>query len=221
MIYVQFVSDFTCPFCYVARTAFLKAVQEYDAEVEIDFLPYEQTPPEVPQEDTFHDPIKKQNYKKYLTKRCRELGLSAKLPPKVVPRPYTRLANEGSQFAEEFGMAGAYAQRILDAYYLEEQDIGRVDVLTKLAGEVGLDEAAFRESLVTGAFSRVVEQLEQDIIEDIQPKKIPTILIGEGIRLDGGAYSVEQYKKFLRQAEEEQIKLALEGAGCGDNGCGI
>ena len=219
MIYVQFISDFTCPFCYVARAAFLEAAKDF--EVEIDFLPYEATPPGQSRPDTCHDQQKRREYRLYLAKRCRELGLSAKLPPGVSPRPYTRLATEGRYFAEDHGRGIAYSQRVLDAYYLEEQDIGDPEVLTRLADEVGLDSSSFRAALERGDYTAVVEQLERDIVEEVQPKRIPTILIGEQIRLDGGAYSVERYRKLLQAAQEEQLQLALDGAGCGDYGCGI
>ena len=221
MINIQFITDFTCPYCYVARASLLKAVSEFDVEVEIKYLPYEGTPVGELQADVYHDPVRRQQYRKYLSKLCRELLPDAKIPPRVVPRPYTRLAFEGRCFAEDAGKGDAYTQRVLDGYYKEELDIGQPDILSQLAGEVGLDEVEFRTALERGTYTRIVEQLEADTIAEVRPEKIPVILIGDNIRLDGGAYSVERYKKYLEQAQDDQIKLAISGAGCGDNGCGI
>jgi predicted DsbA family dithiol-disulfide isomerase len=35
----------------------------------------------------------------------------------------------------------------LEAFFVEGQDIGDIDVLTRLAGEIGLDEREFKEAL--------------------------------------------------------------------------
>jgi predicted DsbA family dithiol-disulfide isomerase len=77
---------------------------------------------------------------------ARRLGVPITLPP-VSPQPHTHLAFEGFQFAKEHGKANDYNHRVLSAFFQEGQDIGDVDVLTRLAGEVGLDEKAFREAL--------------------------------------------------------------------------
>jgi predicted DsbA family dithiol-disulfide isomerase len=42
-----------------------------------------------------------------------------------------------------------YNHRVLEAFFVEGQDIGQIDVLTRLAGEVGLNEKQFEEALRT------------------------------------------------------------------------
>ena len=70
------------------------------------------------------------------------------LPP-VSPQPHTHLAFEGYQYAKEHGKGNEYNHRVLEAFFVEGRDIGDIGVLTKLAGEVGLDEQEFEEALRT------------------------------------------------------------------------
>jgi len=48
--------------------------------------------------------------------------------------------------ATEHGKGNDYNHRVLEAFFLEGQDISQIDVLTKLAGEVGLNEREFEKA---------------------------------------------------------------------------
>jgi predicted DsbA family dithiol-disulfide isomerase len=65
-------------------------------------------------------------------------GVEIKLPS-ISPQPYTHLAFEGYQYAKEHGLANEYNDRVLRAFFQEDQDIGQIDVLTKLAEAIGLN----------------------------------------------------------------------------------
>ena len=77
---------------------------------------------------------------------ARRMGVPITLPP-VSPQPHTHLAFEGYQFAKEHGKGNDYNHRVLQAFFVESQDIGQIEVLTKLAGEVGLNLKEFEEAL--------------------------------------------------------------------------
>lgn len=215
-IQIQFITDFTCPYCYVARSMLLEAVKEED--VEIVWLPYEASPVSEPQIDTFHDPRRKQRYRKDLLPLCRSYHIEMNLPPRVVPRPYTRLAFKGYLYAEQQGRGQEYSQYVLDAYYKEEKNIGSADVLTSLAETAGLQPEAFSEALDSPDYEAALEQLEQTVLHSLQPTALPTILIGNSIRLDGGVYTVEQFRELLKKAASEEI-ISRSGSACGINGC--
>jgi hypothetical protein len=68
---------------------------------------------------------------------ARKMGVPINLPP-VSPQPHTHLAFEGYQYAKQHGKGNEYNHRVLTAVFVERQDIGQIDVLTRLAGEVGL-----------------------------------------------------------------------------------
>src|SRR5262249_66330 len=73
---------------------------------------------------------------------ARRLGVPIARPP-ISPQPHSHLAFEGYQYAREHGRGIAYNHRVLEAFFREGRDIGKIDVLTKLAGEVGLDQPEF------------------------------------------------------------------------------
>ncbi len=77
---------------------------------------------------------------------ARRMGVAIRLPP-VSPQPHTHLAWEGFQFAKGHGRASEYNHRVLEAFFVEGLDIGRPEVLARLAGEAGLDASAFRAAL--------------------------------------------------------------------------
>ena len=62
--------------------------------------PFELTEEPKERVDTYHDETRKAHYQ-ILKEPAGQLGLAMKLPPAVVPRPYTRLAFEGWYFAKE------------------------------------------------------------------------------------------------------------------------
>src|SRR5437868_3156360 len=77
---------------------------------------------------------------------ARRMGVPIRLPD-VSPQPHTHLAFEGYQYAREHGKGNEYNHRVLEAFFAEGRDIGQIDVLARLAGEVGLDEREFEEAL--------------------------------------------------------------------------
>ena len=50
---IQFVTDYVCPYCMVAKVPFMQAIQGKDVEVE--WIPYELTQEPDERIDTYHD----------------------------------------------------------------------------------------------------------------------------------------------------------------------
>ena len=85
-----------------------------------------------------------------------------------------------------------------------------------------MDQSTFETALSEGIYREKLNEIESEVLQSIQPKTIPTILIGDSIRLDGGAYTPAQFRAFLDRASKEQQDITtISGAGCGENGCGF
>lgn len=151
----------------------------------------------IPPVDTVGDPVRREHYAQALEPVCRALGISIHLPPRIRPRPYTRLAMEGQLFAEQYGKAEEYSDRVFDAYYVEEQDIGSPAVLTALAAEAGLPAEEFSAALQNGTYTRELLERERFAVQTYRPETVPLIVINDTVRLDGDIYSVEQYRDAL------------------------
>jgi predicted DsbA family dithiol-disulfide isomerase len=114
---------------------------------------------------------------------ARRLGVPIQLPP-VSPQPHTHLPFEGYQYAREHGKGNDYNHRVLRAFFVEGQDIGSIDVLTKLAGEVGLDEQEFGEALRTRKYRQAHQQALHHAYQEAGITGVPAFFIGRH-RLEG------------------------------------
>jgi predicted DsbA family dithiol-disulfide isomerase len=108
---------------------------------------------------------------------ARRIGVPITLPA-VSPQPHTHLAFEGYQFAREHGRGNDYNHRVLVAFFVEGRDIGDVGVLTKLAGEVGLDERDFGEALRSRTYRVAHQQALRHAYEEAGVTGVPMFVIG-------------------------------------------
>ena len=108
---------------------------------------------------------------------ARRMRVEIKLPP-VSPQPHTHLAFEGYQYAKEHGKGNDYNHRVLTAFFVEGQDIGQIDMLTKLAGEVGLNEREFEEALRTRKYRQAHQQALRHSYEEAGVTGVPMFVIG-------------------------------------------
>jgi predicted DsbA family dithiol-disulfide isomerase len=130
------------------------------------------------------------------------------LPP-VSPQPHTHLAFEGYQFAKEHARGNDYNRRVLAAFFQEGQDIGDVDVLTRLAGEVGLDTEAFREALGARKYRAAHQEALRRAYES-GVTAVPTFVIG------GRVLTGLQDRAALERVLDEELRA--RGAGEGSAG---
>ncbi|MBQ1090511.1 DsbA family protein [Streptomyces sp. B93] len=185
----------------------------HDLDAAIEWMPFELRPhptPTLRPEDEYLPAV----WARSVYPMARRLGVDITLPT-VSPQPYTRLAFEGYQYAAEHGRAAQYTPRVLRAFFQENQDIGRVDVLAGLAAELGLDPARFTEALESGTYARA----HQEALRTAQKHRIsvvPTIIVGERHRLEG----VPAAADIRRAVLDAQAELAIaRGAACGTDGC--
>jgi predicted DsbA family dithiol-disulfide isomerase len=108
------------------------------------------------------------------------MGVPIKLPA-VSPQPHTHLAFEGYQYAREHRRGNEYNHRVLQAFFVEGRDIGQIDVLTKLAGEVGLDEEEFGRSLRARKYKEAHRQALRHAYQEAGVSGVPMFVIGEQV----------------------------------------
>jgi predicted DsbA family dithiol-disulfide isomerase len=108
------------------------------------------------------------------------MGVPIQLPA-VSPQPHSHLAFEGYQFAREHGRGNEYNHRVLQAFFVEGKDIGDVGVLTKLAGEVGLNVQAFGEAMRTRTYREVHRRALWHAYEEAGVTGVPMFVIGDRV----------------------------------------
>lgn len=215
MLNILFVTDFVCPYCLVAKEALHQALLETGIEAEVMLQPLELTEEPKERVDTYHDETRKAHYQ-ILVKPAKELGLDMKLPPAVVPRPYTRLAFEGWYFAKSKGLGDAYSDLMYRAYFVDERDIGDLEVLVSLAESVGLDPQEYRKALLEGTYCAEEKEDVSYSRNVLRVKGVPSIYInGRPVTLQ--TYTKEEMIGILTQQQENSGE---GGFFCGPEGCG-
>jgi predicted DsbA family dithiol-disulfide isomerase len=129
------------------------------------------------------------------------MGVEIKLPS-ISPQPHTHLAFEGYQYAREHSKASEYNDRMLRAFFQEDQDIGKIDVLTTLAEEIGLNGKEFKEALETRRYE-IAHQQALEYGEQLGIDSVPTFMIGD--RILSGLLSKENL--------EREISAVVKGEG--------
>ena len=132
---------------------------------------------------------------------ARQLDVPIALP-EVSPQPHTHLAFEGYQYAREHGKGNEYNRRVLEAFFVEGRDIGRGDVLTELAGAVGLDEKEFGEALRTRKYREAHRRALRHAYEEAGVTGVPMFVIG------GRVLTGLQDRKTLEALIEEETRKA-------------
>lgn len=228
MLDILMVTDYVCPYCLVAKEALGRALRETGIEARIRTQPFELTEEPKERVDTYHDENRRAHYR-ILEEPAKELGLDMKLPPAVIPRPYTRFAFEGWYFACEKNCGDAYQDLMYRAYFIEEKDIGDPEVLAGLAGRIGLDGEEYRTALLEGTYRTKEKEAVAYAKDVLRVKTVPTIYIN-GNKVSPERYTVHEMTEILRQEERRAGGNASEGESeeqgegngfsCRTDGCG-
>ena len=214
MLEIIFATDYVCPYCIVGKAALKAAAKELNLEIRFITAPKELTVEPAPRVDTYHDLVRREHYQ-ILVEPARQLGLDIKLPPAVVPRPYTRLAFEGHCYAEDMGRAEAYDDAVYRAYFIEEKDIEQVEILGDIAASVGLDRLEYLKCLKDGIYTQRHRIADAYTKENLKVKGIPTLFIN-GKKYEFEDYTIDDAKRILTGASTEATS---EFHGCGEDGC--
>jgi len=144
--------------------------------VEVEWMPFELRPEPNPTLHPEGDYLQRA-WQQSVYPLARQMGVKIVLP-RVSPQPHTHLAFEGFQYAKAHGKGTEYNQRVLEAFFQEEQNIGQIDVLTKLAGEVGLNEQEFCNALGTRKYKDAHRKALHHAYQEAGVTGVPMFVIG-------------------------------------------
>lgn len=188
---IKVYSDYVCPFCILAKKPFEEAIEGKDVEVE--WMPFELRPEGSPKLDPINDSSKLFLWEQSIKPISKELNINLDIP-NVSPHPYTNLAFEAFHFAKEFNKEKEFNDRVFKAFFNESQDIGDINVLVKLADEVGLDKDLCLDALKNRKYKQIQKNyLQQAYNEGINV--VPTFIIGNS-RLEG-VHSKKDFEKIM------------------------
>ncbi len=140
-------------------------------------------------------------YLDYLRQTARDSGMEMKRPPLI---PNTRKAHEATEFAKEAGQLLPFHRAVFRAYWVDEENIGDVEVLRRIGIECGLDGKPLAAALDEGRYaSEVEEQIAWTRAAGIIG--VPTFIFDERFALVG-AQDYEVFRDVARRIAEGRLK---------------
>lgn len=231
---VEIWSDVVCPWCYIGKRRFERAVAELAGEVELDIVyrPYQLDPTASPGKS---QPVFDAYAKKFggpeqatailarVTEAAAGDGIEFRMDRAL--RANTLLAHRLLWLAELPGSPvdqQVLKERLLQAYFVDGLDIGDPEVLADCADEVGLprqDALDFLES--DRGRAEVAAYLEQAADHGISA--VPTFVIN-GQWAIPGAQDTDTFVNVIRRLHEKldaEAASAADGATCTDDACDV
>ena len=227
---VDIWSDVVCPFCYVGKRKFEKALAGFAHrdEVEVVWHSFQLTPDFEPiPGESIHDSLAKKKgvspeegrrMSDHMTIVAREVGLDYQFD-KTIPAN-TFLAHQLIHLGAHHGKQDATKERLMAAYYLEGQNIGDLDNLVKLGTEIGLDAAESRAALTAGTYAEAV-RLDEYHAQQINVRGVPFFVFEDKYAVSG-AQPTELFAEVLEKVWDEAkpaLTVIADGAACGPDGC--
>ena len=232
---IEVWSDYVCPFCYIGKRQLEMAIKNsgYDGQIDVEFKSFllDPTTPIDTEESIYTSLARKynmseqevENMTKNVASRAKEVGLDYNFDDMKTAN--TTAAHRLAKLAAEQGKAEIYNERLMKAYFLEGEAIGRHDVLKRLAKEAELDMEAVQRVLESNQYE---EAIEQDIYEaqQIGVRGVPFFVFNNKYGVSG-AQPQGLFEQTIEQAASEAgLKKRIEVIGqdgtiCSDGQCEV
>lgn len=229
---VEIWSDVVCPWCYIGKRRFEKALARFEHadEVEIVWRSFE-LDPGAPRVQT--EPHAERLARKYGVSLAQVEAMNARLVGEASKEGllfHLAESKGGNTFdahrlihlAAASGRASEMKERLMKAYFSEGVAIGERAELVRLATDAGLDEADVKAMLSSDQFAADV-RADEARAREFGISGVPFFAIDERYGVSG-AQPADVLLEALRQAHAES-KLAVvagdDAASCADGSCEV
>ena len=233
---IEVWSDYVCPFCYIGKRRLEEAIEltGLAQNIDVQFKAYQLDPstPTISEQSTYERLAEKyqttveaaKQMTTSVNQQAQTVGLKFDFDNAKAANTFD--AHRLAKWAEAQGKPAEASERLLKAYFIEAQEIGRHEVLLNLIEEIGLDRTQAAEVLSSNAFEKEVKQeIEEGMSLGVQG--VPFFVINRKYAISG-AQPAEAFAEALRKvAEEEGISSKLQTLGqdnvgiCKDDNCEI
>lgn len=233
---IEVWSDVVCPFCYIGKRKLEEALNGFAQkdQVEIEFKSF-QLDPNTPAYSgksyfeslavKFGSLEKVKEMTSNIVEQGKLVGLEFNFEEAKVANTFD--AHRLTKFAKAHGKDLALSEKLLQAHFTDEKDVGDFDTLSEIAEDVGLskDEAL----AVLQDKDAYAAEVHADIEEARQfgISGVPYFIINRKYAISG-AQPVETFKQALEKVAEEEKDVPTfqdlstsDDSACGDDGCTI
>lgn len=214
---IEIWSDIVCPFCYIGKRKFEKALDGFGAKdnVEIVWRSFQLDPEMQPVAgQSVHEylamrkgvsPEKGKEMNDYMSGIAKEEGLEYNFDKAIISN--TLDAHRLLHFAKTKGLQNEIKERLFKAYYTEGRNIGDQDTLAQLGQEVGLDATEIKSALQTDAYKQDVE-LDQYEANQVGARGVPFFVFNDKYAVSG-AQPTDVFTQVLNKVWEEEKPVVL------------
>ncbi|GKU23241.1 DsbA family oxidoreductase [Clostridium folliculivorans] len=210
---IEIWSDFVCPFCYIGKRRLEMALDKFEHkdEVEITFRSFELDPSA---EKKYDENIHQLIAKKYgipveqakasndqLIAQAKTLGLEYNFDTLIPTNTFD--AHRLSHYGKAEGKMNELSERILKAYFTDSLDLSDHQVLSKLAGEVGLDSEKALEILSTDKYALEVRE-DEERASALRISGVPFFVFNNKYAVSG-AQSSDLFLDVLEKVRKEEL----------------
>jgi predicted DsbA family dithiol-disulfide isomerase len=209
---IDFVSDVSCPWCVIGLKSLEQALANLQGELDVDlhFQPFELNPGMGPDGQDISEHIaekygstqeQQDKSREMIRQRGADLGFTFDMGARG--RIYNTFdAHRLLHWAESQGQQKALKEALFEAYFTKGENPGAIEVLVRVAGEVGLDQDAARQVLASTAYTEEVRQAEY-YWQRAGIRSVPAIVINERHLISGGQ-PPEVFEQALRKIAREE-----------------
>ncbi|MFC1404805.1 MULTISPECIES: DsbA family protein [Streptacidiphilus] len=229
---IEIYSDIACPWCYIGKRRFERALSAFNQPVEVVYRPY-QLVPDAPAEATPHRAWLAERYgpqSRAMDDRVAALGAADGISYDFDAALHVNTF-DGHRLlwlaATEYGLPVQHAlkEKLLAAHFSDGVDVGDHTALTAVAVAAGLDRDRVAGFLASGEGSEEVRD-EIEHARALGISSVPTFVIDEKWAVQG-AQETSTFLRALEQAAATTASTATasDGAGaagsCDDDSCAV
>ncbi len=205
---VDIWSDIACPWCFLGKRRFERAVEQFDRPVAVEYHSFELAPDTPVDFDgseidflVRHKGLPGGQVEQML-RRMAGLGAEEGLRYDFAALRHTKtlLAHQAIHHAKAKGRQVELVERLFQAYFEQGRHVGRAEELADLGEEAGLDGAELREALAEGTYEKAVAE-DIALARDLGINGVPFYVL-DGRYGVSGAQSSDFFLAALGQAAE-------------------
>lgn len=207
---VDIWSDIQCPWCYIGKRKFESGVEQFGAEVEVEYHSFELAPDTpVDFEGSPADYLSQrkgmplpqvEEMLENVSAVAKSVGLDFDYG--AVHQTNTVKAHELIHYAKAKGRQLEMKERLLKAYFISGEHVGRVEGLADIAAELGFDHADVVRALESNEYLPAVKA-DVTQAQEYGISGVPFFVI-DGKYGISGAQEAASFTQALQQARDEK-----------------
>ncbi|SEM84616.1 Predicted dithiol-disulfide isomerase, DsbA family [Chryseobacterium taichungense] len=230
---IEIWSDVMCPFCYIGKNNFEKALEKlpFKDEVEVEWKSFQLDP-------TLHPDETKTTFEYFKEKKgvpetqARQMigqvsqmgknsGIEFNFENAIITNTFS--AHKLLHLAKKYNIADKMEEALFIAHFIDGKNVGNIDTLIALAESLGIDKNGAQQALTS-------EEFNDDVQKDFSEAKnhgisgVPFFILN-GKYSVSGAQPVEFFTGALQQTYDETVSPLKSLSGnensCDADGCSI